>query len=555
MAEENALQSGKRGSTGQRAQSAPWLKRFSMRLGLEGKLILCFMSVLCAAMSVTSIVFNNEAHDRLSDIMGEQARQVATALSLTSERLAREGDWDELNRRARELIKSRNILFVGFLDSNAQPATLASRDLDFGLKKLTFDQESLMQVSRRHSPTFGDYLEVMAPILNAPSPLDENPKTSLSGYVAVGVSQMREEAQINRVHWLVIGIACVMVAFALPIAFILVHRVFLPIRHLVLVTRQIIAGNLNARADVHRTDEIGDLARSFDEMVLRVKKHQEELADANDLLAEANRDLEQKVEHRTAQLEQSNTRLISEITEKEEFLRAVSHDLNAPLRNISGMATMLLAKHRDAFAEDVVYRLERIKSNVDVQTDLIAELLELSRIKTRRQKMEPVDVLEVIEELRGIFENDLRSRTIELVVDTPLPTITAERSRIRQIFQNLIDNAIKYMGENTVRNIHVGCAAGRDEVEVYVRDTGLSIDEEDIAKVFFIFRRGRNTATRNIAGKGVGLASVKSIVETYGGRIWVTSRLGEGSTFRFTLARKQLSVAAPAPTPDGRAAA
>ena len=76
MAEENALQSGTRGSTGQRAQAAPWLKRFSMRLGLEGKLILCFMSVLCAAMGVTSIVFNNEAHDRLSDIMGEQARQV-----------------------------------------------------------------------------------------------------------------------------------------------------------------------------------------------------------------------------------------------------------------------------------------------------------------------------------------------------------------------------------------------------------------------------------------------------------------------------------------------
>src|SRR4029079_2672250 len=141
-----------------------------------------------------------------------------------------------------------------------------------------------------------------------------------------------------------------------------------------------------------RTDEIGDLARSFDEMVLRVKKHQEELADANDLLAEANRDLEQKVEHRTAQLEQSNTRLISEITEKEEFLRAVSHDLNAPLRNISGMATMLLAQHRDSFAQHVVYPLGESQQNLQVETDLIAELLELSRIKTRRQKMEPVNL-------------------------------------------------------------------------------------------------------------------------------------------------------------------
>src|SRR3954471_12813588 len=110
MAEENALQSGHRAEIGQLGQSAHWLRRFSMRLGLEGKLILCFMAVLCAAMGATSIVFNNEAHDRLSHIVGEQARQVATALPLTSEGLARNGEWDELTRRGRELIKSRNIL-------------------------------------------------------------------------------------------------------------------------------------------------------------------------------------------------------------------------------------------------------------------------------------------------------------------------------------------------------------------------------------------------------------------------------------------------------------
>src|SRR5205823_620700 len=95
--------------------------------------------------------------------------------------------------------------------------------------------------------------------------------------------------------------------------------------------------------------------------------------------------------------------------------------------------------------------------------------------------------------------------------------------------------AIKYMGEGTVREIHIGSVVGHNETEFYVRDTGIGIDPEDIGKVFFVFRRGKNTATCNVPGKGVGLASVKSIIETYSGTIWVQSELGKGSTFRFTI--------------------
>ena len=103
------------------------------------------------------------------------------------------------------------------------------------------------------------------------------------------------------------------------------------------------------------------------------------------------------------------------------------------------------------------------------------------------------------------------------------------------MFQNLIDNAIKYMGDEPGKAIHVGCTVGDTETEFYVRDTGIGIDPEDIGKVFFVFRRGKNTAACNVPGKGVGLASVKSIIETYNGTIWVESELGKGSTFRFTI--------------------
>jgi two-component system sensor histidine kinase/response regulator len=275
-------------------------------------------------------------------------------------------------------------------------------------------------------------------------------------------------------------------------------------------------------------------------MVQWVKKQRQDLAAANGKLFEANRDLELKIEHRTQQLETANARLGSEIAEKEDFLRAISHDLNAPLRNIAGMATMLLTKHKDAFEDDVVHRLERIKKNVDVETDLIAELLELSRIKTRRQKMELVNLEALIWEMRGLFENDLKSRAIDLIIDTSLPALNAERARIRQVFQNLIDNAIKYMGDGERREIHVGCMIRLTEAEFYVRDTGMGIEPDDVEKVFFVFRRGKNSAAKNIPGKGVGLASVKSIIETYNGVIWVESKLGEGTTFRFTINGKNL---------------
>jgi signal transduction histidine kinase len=232
---------------------------------------------------------------------------------------------------------------------------------------------------------------------------------------------------------------------------------------------------------------------------------------------------------------------MGEIAEKEDFVRAVSHDLNAPLRNIEGMTSMLLSKHKDKFEPDIVHRLERIQKNVEVESELISELLELSSIKSKRQKLELVDLETIVKDLADVFENDLRSKQIQLMLDTPLPPMTAERARIRQVLQNLIDNAIKYMGSGSTREIHIGCTLAPLEAEFYVRDTGMGIDPADIAKVFNIFRRGRSSQVQDVAGKGVGLASVKSIIQMYCGRIWVESKPGEGSTFKFTIHGQHVS--------------
>ncbi|MGE5610038.1 MAG: sensor histidine kinase, partial [Bacillota bacterium] len=420
--------------------------------------------------------------------------------------------------------------------------------------------QHLMQVRRRYLPALGDFLQITAPVFevfgrqdntrNLPLAMAQPAHASevgapLLGYITIGLSQNNEQSMLQRISMLGVGAGSLIFLFCLPLASGLVHRIFLPIRQLVEATHRIAAGDYEARVATDRPDEIGQLARSFNEMGRRIRQHQQDLKIANNSLAEANRNLEEKVRQRTSELEASNKRLSAEIAEKEDFLRAVSHDLNAPLRNIGGMATLLLMKHREQFDAEIVHRLERIQKNVEVETDLISELLELSRIKTRRQTQEQVDLNTLVRDVAGMFEDDLKQKQITLSIDDSLPALLCERARIRQVFQNLIDNAIKYMGEGKLREIHIGCRQGDGQHEFHVRDTGIGIDPEDQSKVFNVFRRGKNSAEVKVAGKGVGLASVKSIIETHGGRIWVESEVGKGSTFRFTIASHPPAAAKP----------
>jgi signal transduction histidine kinase len=515
-----------------KASALSCTSRVNFHLGLEGKILIAMMMVLTSAVAAANWVWTTQSSASVADIMGEQARQVAYTLSLAAKPSVESGNLDALRAVGNDLLKTRNILFVVFFDKLGNCIAKVQREgiseIDPASLKVPH-VESLAQVRTGNWQGVGEYLQVSAPVLTgALETGDVSSKSRLLGYVSVGISPHQAQVQIRRNQLFAGFVGCTMIIIGLPLTFLLVHRIFTPIRQLVSATDQIAAGDLEARVATDRKDAIGDLARAFNQMVNTVRRQQYDLQRAND-------ELEHKVAYRTSQLETANKRLSTEIAEKEDFLRAVSHDLNAPLRNIAGMASMLLMKYSSQFDQDVIHRLERIQKNVEAETDLISELLELSRIKTRRQKMEMVEIRALIDELESMFDNDLKSGKISLIVDSDLPVLNVERARFRQIFQNLIDNAIKYMGDGPTRQIHIGCAMHVTEAEFYVRDTGLGIDAEDANRIFFVFRRGKSSQTRNIAGKGVGLASVKSIVETYSGNIWVESKPGEGSTFRFTV--------------------
>lgn len=320
------------------------------------------------------------------------------------------------------------------------------------------------------------------------------------------------------------GGACVLM---LPVLFLAVRRWVKPLRELVVAASMLGAGERPTEVSITTDDEVGQLAAAFNKMTRK-------LFAARLRLQRANQFLEQQVDRRTAELRRAKRRLEAEIRDKNEFIRAVSHDLGAPVRNIDGMANMLLRKYRDALEEDVLTKLERISANAKAQSELIADLLELSHLRQRPGRRERVDVGQVVRQLRDQLAFDLEKRGITLEIADDLPTITAERNRIRQVFQNLLDNAIKYMGDRPVKRIRVWGQRVEEGYRFTVSDTGPGIAEQDREKVFQVFTRGR-TASQGVPGRGVGLAGVKTIVESYGGRVWVESEPGQGSDFHFVL--------------------
>jgi signal transduction histidine kinase len=360
-------------------------------------------------------------------------------------------------------------------------------------------------------------------------------RRDLQGFVLLGMREKAMPAVLWHLRTAQLQATALICLAALPLVLIAVRRWAAPLRSLLCATAALTSGDRPTPVPEGARDELGLLARRFNIMTDR-------LLDARQALELANEQLEEKVQLRTSELVTVNARLETEIRDKDEFLRAVTHDLGAPLRNINGMASMLLLKYKEALADDALNKLQRISANAKLQTELIGELLELSKIRTRPGRREVVDLGELVRDLCASMSYDLERSEIDLRIDEPLPVIYAERNRIRQVFQNLLENAVKYMLDAKQRRITVTCTQDDQQYTFSVSDTGHGIAEQDLPHVFQVFRRATHSGTHTVPGRGVGLASVKSILETYGGQLSVQSKLGEGSTFRFTIPRARVAL-------------
>lgn len=242
------------------------------------------------------------------------------------------------------------------------------------------------------------------------------------------------------------------------------------------------------------------------------------------------KDLQQELEGKNRFLEEKNEEL-------QNFVSMVSHDLKSPLYILKDFTSILLHDHRTEFGEDVIYYLERIKKNAENMERLIVDILDLSKLGTTEWDYQDYPIIQIIQ--RAVYELNpkIEDKNIRLVIGTNFPSVFCDPNRILQVFLNLISNSIKFMDSGRDACIEIGCRDRENEFEFFVKDSGIGIEKEYHEKIFKIFQRLKEL--KNVEGSGIGLAIVKKIVENHGGRVWINSEKGKGSTFYFTLLKSR----------------
>ncbi len=217
--------------------------------------------------------------------------------------------------------------------------------------------------------------------------------------------------------------------------------------------------------------------------------------------------------------------------EMEAFTYSVSHDLRAPLRFIGGYAQMLEEDYKERLDAEGNRILATIQKNAERMGHLIDDLLDFSRMGRKELMMATINFDQVVSEVLEEFQ--LKQAVNIEVTSQPLGNVRADRSMIKQVWINLISNAIKYSRKQPISKIEIGRIDTDSEIHFYVKDNGVGFDMQYSHKLFEVFQRLHKV--QEFEGTGVGLALVKRIVVRHGGRVWAASRTGEGAIFYFSL--------------------
>jgi len=338
-------------------------------------------------------------------------------------------------------------------------------------------------------------------------------------YLKSDLGQLDERLRVDAVVVLLAVLGSILVAFALSTW--LQRRIAQPILTLAGVARSVSEGkDYSVRSKSVGDDEVGILAKAFDEMLSEIQKRDQ-------AIRQLNTDLERRVIARTAELEAANKEL-------EAFSYSVSHDLRAPLRHIDGFAELLTKHAASSLDEKGRRHLATISTAARRMGALIDDLLVFSRMGRTEMRKTSVNLASLAEEVVQELQVDAKDRCVEWKLGK-LPTVQGDASMLRLVLTNLFSNALKYSGPRDAARIEIEAQPQNGEFVVSVRDNGVGFDPTYVHKLFGVFQRLHGPA--EFEGTGIGLANVRRIVSRHGGRTWAEGAIDKGATFYFSLPR------------------
>jgi signal transduction histidine kinase len=372
------------------------------------------------------------------------------------------------------------------------------------------------------------------------------------GVAHLGLSLHQMDESLAEVKKNVGILILVVVGIGIVVTIFLVEIIVTPIGQLVSATQMIARGDLSHPVAISTNDEIGDLARSFNQMVKQLEDSRKELEDYS-------RTLERKVEERTTELERNvkelseariaTLNILEDINEakkelekanrelmemdemKSKFLGTASHELKTPLTAIKANVDFILSGREGPIPRNLRQYLLTIQRNTNRIQEIMEKMLDMARIKAGKIDLlvERVNLLSAVKEY--VKEIKPVEKRIDIKIKIPRDLhVKADKNRLHDIYINLLSNAFKFTPPGG--EVRIGARRDNDVVLAEVSDTGVGIPEDQCEKVFDEFYQ---VDRRRYGGTGLGLTIVRGIVEEHGGKIWVDSEAGKGSSFYFTV--------------------
>jgi len=327
--------------------------------------------------------------------------------------------------------------------------------------------------------------------------------------VAVPENDFMEQINANTRHTIMLSIIALIVAIF--IALLTANWIIRPILQINSAAKKLTEGQWEQTLPIKRSDELGQLGRSFNQMAKQIQTSIKTLEVKNQELQELD-----KI--------------------KDEFLANTSHELRTPLNGIIGIAESLIYGATGKLSAQTNANLAMVVSSGKRLANLVNDILDFAKLRHQNLELQlkPIGLREMVDIVLPLSQPLVANKPIQLVntIAKDLPPAQADENRLQQILHNLIGNAIKFTEDGTVE---IAAKEVNSQLEITVTDTGIGIPSDKLESIFKSFEQAEGSTAREYGGTGLGLAVTKQLVQLHGGKIWVQSQIGEGSKFIFTL--------------------